>query len=109
MRVWDVPPQQLCRSHLLGEHREIHALWAVLTANKKGYVHHPETLRWKGRLMALYLRHEADVAEMARRGYCHATPLDVRLATGAAQQDVYVDPPDEQVRILRRKGCDCHV
>jgi len=38
-------PDKLCRNHLLGEHREIHAIWAVITEKKKGYSMHPETIR----------------------------------------------------------------
>lgn len=107
MRVWDLPPRLLCRQHLLGEHLELHAIWAVLTKGRKGYSRHPETLRWKGKLKALYLRHELQVAEMERRGYKHASPLDRRLATGAAVQRAYVDRPAAQRRILREKGCAC--
>ncbi len=109
MRIWDLPPERLCRAHLLGEHRELHAVWAVLTSDKRGYRRHPETLRWEGRLAALYVRHGALVDEMAARGYRHASPLDGRLATGATVQDRYVDTPDEQSAILRAKGCGCDV
>jgi Pyrimidine dimer DNA glycosylase len=70
---------------------------------------HPETLRWEGRLAALYARHAALAAEMASRGYTHSSPLDARLATGGAVQDRYVDPPEAQLKILRAKGCDCAV
>ena len=109
MRIWDLPPERLCRPHLLGEHRELHAIWNVLTTDKTGYRRHPETLRWEGRLAALYRRHAALVSEMRARGYRHASPLDERLATGDAEQDVYVDPPEEQVELLRAKGCACDV
>lgn len=109
MRIWDVPPEILCRQHLLGEHRELHALWTILTNDRRGYARHPETLRWRGKLAALYARHEALVAEMARRGYRHASPLDSHLATGASVQTEYVDSPEEQMRILRGKGCACAV
>jgi hypothetical protein len=57
MRIWDIPVEKLCRNHLLGEHRELHAMWVVITQNKKGYSKHPETIRWIGKLRALYLRH----------------------------------------------------
>ncbi|MDD5438874.1 MAG: pyrimidine dimer DNA glycosylase/endonuclease V [Candidatus Omnitrophica bacterium] len=107
MRVWDIPPDRLCRNHLLGEHRELHAIWSVLTNNKKGYSHHPEVLRWRGRLRALYRRHASLVREMQRRTYHHQSPLDARRASGARTQTVYVDPPDEQLKILKRKGCGC--
>ena len=107
MRIWDVSPSMLCRQHLLGEHRELHALWVVLTQGKKGYSRHPETLRWKGKLNALYLRHEALLAEMTNRGYRHLSPLDLSLATGKNRQDEFLDSPQEQRQILRDKPCDC--
>ena len=37
MRIWDLPPALLCRQHLLGEHRELHGLWIVLTQRRAGY------------------------------------------------------------------------
>lgn len=107
MRIWDVDPRELCRSHLLGEHRELHAVWSVLTRDRKGYRRHPETLRWEGKLAALFLRHEALVEEMRRRGYDHASPLDPALATGSDLQDELVDPVAEQRRMLAEKECDC--
>jgi hypothetical protein len=109
MRIWDLRPKLLCRQHLLGEHRELHAIWTVLTRERKGYSRHPETLRWKGRLRALYRRHEALVLEMTRRGYQHHSPLDPRRASGSARQTVYVDPPARQRAILKKKGCACEV
>ncbi len=109
MRVWDIPPRKLCRQHLLGEHRELHAMWTVITENKKGYSKHPETLRWKGKLNAMYLRHEELVIEMHSRGYNHHSPLDKRKATGKSKQDVFVDTPSRQIEILKEKKCDCQV
>jgi len=108
MRIWDIPPRRLCRAHLLGEHRELHAIWSVLTQGKRGYSHHPETLRWKGKLRALYKRHDAQVVEMARRNYQHRSPLDNRLATGRDKQDQWIDSPRRQRELLRVKGCDCY-
>jgi hypothetical protein len=107
MRIWDVAPQLLCRQHLLGEHRELHAIWTVLVDDRAGYRRHPETLRWEGRLAALYARHEALVAEMTARGYRHASPLDRRHARGESVQAVFVDSPAAQRRILRAKPCPC--
>jgi hypothetical protein len=109
MRIWDLPPDRLCRQHLLGEHRELHALWTILSTGKAGYANHPETRRWRGKLAALFTRHEALVAEMEHRGYRHGSPLDPHLATGCAIQTEYVDQPDVQRKILRAKGCDCAV
>jgi Pyrimidine dimer DNA glycosylase len=44
MRIWDLDPPSLCDRHLLGEHRELHAVWSVLTAGKRGHRDHPETV-----------------------------------------------------------------
>ena len=109
MRIWDLEPERLCRQHLLGEHRELHALLVILTRDKKGFARHPETVRWRGKLAAMYQRHDALVAEMGRRGYRHQTPLPAAEATGLAEQREYKDSPAEQVRILRAKGCGCRV
>lgn len=109
MRIWDLDPALLCRAHLLGEHRELHAIWTVLTTNKKGYSKHPETLRWRGKLKALYARHDRLVEEMERRGYNHKTPLDKKLATGNSTQEAFVHTPTEQREIIRKKDCACRV
>ena len=109
MRIWDIPPGKLCRKHLLAEHSELHALWSILTKNKKGFSRHPETLRWKGKLKALYLRHQELVKEMEKRGYGHRSPLDIRLAKGKSKQDEYIDSPGKQLEILRKKRCGCRV
>jgi len=109
MRIWDIPPKKLCKNHLLGEHRELHAMWTVITENKKGYSMHPETLRWKGKLKAMYSRHEELVKEMSSRGYSHKSPLDKRKATGRSIQNDFVDIPSRQIQILKNKGCTCKV
>ena len=109
MRIWDISPKKLCRAHLLGEHRELHAIWSVIVNGKKGYARHPETLRWRGKLKALYGRHETLVSEMTARGYRHRSPLSKRQATGSATQMIYVDRPRKQIVILRNKRCQCDV
>jgi len=109
MRIWDIDPSKLCRQHLLAEHRELHAIWSILINRKKGYSKHPETLRWKGKLLALYKRHEKLVKEMKKRGYNHNSPLDYRLAKGGRIQKKYVDSYKDQIRILKKKRCGCRV
>ena len=74
-----------------------------------GIRRHPEVRRWDGRLAALYARHEAVVAEMARRGYGHRSPLDRRLATGADRQDEQLASTAEQLELLAAKSCGCPV
>ena len=109
MRIWDIPLESLCRRHLLGEHRELHAIWSIITNNKKGYSKHPETIRWKGKLKALYLRHGTQVLEMKKRGYNHNSPLDKRLATGKSIQDELIDSIEKQKVLLKNKKCDCKI
>lgn len=109
MRIWDIPVEKLCRNHLLGEHRELHAMWVVITQNKKGYSKHPETIRWIGKLKAMYMRHDEQVKEMERRGYNHQSQLDIKNATGKSKQDVFVDIPSIQIQILKQKACQCKV
>lgn len=109
MRIWDLPPRILCRQHLLGEHRELHGLWNILTLGKRGYSMHPETVRWVGKLAALYARHEALVKEMELRGYVHRSPLDRKLANGRRIQTQFLITAREQRKLLREKGCDCKV
>lgn len=109
MRVWDIDPKQLCRKHLLAEHRELHGLWNILTKHegKGGYSRHPETLRWVGKQKALYYRHETLVKEFLRRHYQHHTPLDIRFAIGSGSQQVFINTIEEQKQLLKQKPCDC--
>lgn len=107
MRIWDLPPCCLCRQHLLAEHQELHCIWNVITLGKKGYSRHPETLRWVGKLGALYIRHVLLVDEMTRRGYNHKSPLDESLAVGETTQTIFLETPERQIELLTQKGCDC--
>ncbi len=109
MRIWDIEPKKLCRNHLLGEHRELHAIWSILTCGKKGYCHHPETLRWKGKLKALFLRHQKLILEMQKRGYRHKSDLPANLAKGISRQNKYVDSLRRQALILKSKHCACMI
>lgn len=110
MRIWDLPVGCLCRNHLLAEHRELHAIWRIILDGKRGYSHHPEVLRWRGKLVALSARHDEQVREMEVRGYRHLSSLDFLEVPGperGAIQDTLVEPVAEQVRRLRAKGCAC--
>lgn len=109
MRIWDIPPDKLCRNHLLGEHSELHAIWSILTKGKKGFAHHPETLRWRGKLKALYLTHEKIVQEMKKRGFNHKSPLNSDLVIGKSVQKDVIDSIEDQIGLLKSKKCKCEV
>jgi uncharacterized protein with PIN domain len=63
----------MCRSHLLGEHAEVHMFVGALCRRQsvEGYLK-------KGLLEvhSLFTRHEELVEEMKRRGYRHRSDLD---------------------------------
>ncbi|MCM8784471.1 MAG: pyrimidine dimer DNA glycosylase/endonuclease V [Candidatus Omnitrophica bacterium] len=109
MRIWDIHPKFLCSKHLLGEHRELHAIWSILTQNKKGYSKHPETLRWKGKLKALFLRHRLLVEEMEKRNFRHKSRLGLCFVQGKKTQNTFLDSIARQRLILRNKKCGCKV
>ncbi len=104
MRVWDIQPGYLNRQSLLGEHREIHALVSIIENDKRGFAHHPETLRWKPHLGTLKLRHDQTVTEMVLRGYRHHSPVG-QPALGP-WPEVYLDAPGAQFAILRHRYRD---
>lgn len=77
MRIWyGVEPGQLCQWHLLGEHRECHAMLGLVKRQMdqviKGHVSsgqfHPRDV-WQ--------RHLELVMEMERRGFAHRSPLEI--------------------------------
>jgi len=107
MRIWDIHPSKLCRKHLLGEHRELHAIYSILLNGKKGYSKHPETKRWEGKLRALYLRHGQLAIEMRKRNYKHNS--DLRFVNDIPFQNDYVHTIAEQIEILKNKKCECEV
>ena len=105
MRIWDLHPGYLNRQSLLGEHRELHGLVNIVTQGKKGYVKHPETLRWVGLGWALKQRHALLAAEMALRGYEDKSPVRTRSSKGE-WPSTFIDSPLEQIHILREKYRD---
>ena len=111
MRIWDINVKYLCQKHLVAEHRELHGLWNILTIHneKGGYSRHPETLRWKGKLKALYNRHEELVKEMKRREYNHYSPLNKKFIWGSELQEIYINTIQEQREILKNKPCACFI
>ena len=109
MRIWDINPKYLCNKHLVAEHSELHAVWNILTKSKSksGYANHPETKRWQGKLRALFNRHEVLVKELINHSYTHRSPLFKKLAKGKMKQNIFIDTPLKQKKILKEKPCEC--
>ena len=73
MRMWMLPPEGMCRKHLLGEHVELHMLLGSMRRGKTidGFL--------SGGLVdpqLVFARHEELVAEMIRRRFKHTSPID---------------------------------
>ena len=102
MRVWDVAAGYLNRGSLLGEHREIHGIAAILSHGMRGYSRHPETLRWTRCEHGLLQRHLLLVAEMRLRGYRHESPMALHAAARCWPR-TFVTAPADQFGLLRTK------
>ena len=102
MRVWDLPAGYLNRQSLLGEHRELHGIYSIITQDKTGYANHPETRRWVRTLSGLAMRHRQLAAEMLLRGYVDRTPIRVTLSR-VKWPGVFVTEPSAQITLLRTK------
>ena len=102
MRIWDVHPGYLDRQRLLGEHRELHGVAAILARGLKGYAAHPETKRWRDCGWALAQRHRLLAAEMAFRGYRDRSPVRLRRRPGRWPA-TYIDAPAAQFALLAAK------
>lgn len=73
MRMWMVDPTLMCAKHLLGEHGELHK--HLHNWRKR----HRVDGRIEGNAMeplSYKARHDELAAEMLRRGFNHASPLD---------------------------------
>jgi hypothetical protein len=109
MRIWDIPVNLLCDRHLLGEHRELHAIHTFLTTGTGGsYKKHPEVLRWKGKLPALYKRHDEQMQELRNRNFLHNSLLPFPSSGEHIQTDC-VDTIVDQIDNIAKKGCKCDV
>jgi len=105
MRVWMVPPQILCRKHLLGEHVETHMFKGAMRKHiaLDGYLENNLL-----EIPQLANRHALLVEEMQRRGYRHASPLPAGEVEAlgnsypASQRQVKVDAEASRADLLSR-------
>jgi len=74
MRMWMVPPEQMCRQHMIGEHSEIHMFVGHIRKGRsvKGYLDNNLL-----EPLSLTDRHEELVLEMRRKGYRHYSSLSL--------------------------------
>lgn len=72
LRMWMVNPKWMCHRHLLGEHRELHAIMGCLRIENgvQGYIDNNLI-----EITNIIPRHEVIVKEMKVRGYKHRSPI----------------------------------
>lgn len=99
MRQWNIPPELLCRKHLLGEHVENHMFIGCIKkgTSLKGYID-------KGLVEVhnIKKRHDELVNEMIKRGYNHKTDLKEFICKDSG----YVDS-EQNIKELYRRCPEC--
>ena len=109
MRIWDIDVKLLCNKHLIAQHYEIHCIYNIVTKKRKGFSNHPEVNKWRGHLGQLVQIHQCTVEEMIHRNYNHKSPLSFPQGYYMFQYVAPWQPIDEQIKILRLKGCGCKI
>lgn len=112
MRIWHeqlIP--KLCQKHLCAVWREGLGCYKIITEDKKGYRNHPATKEFIGASFALWNRLETIRNEMILRGY---KPKEMPMIPPADCMDsLKVIVPwqtlEEQIEVLKSKGCKCNV
>ena len=102
IRMWLIEPKTLCKSHILGEHRETHTLAGAILKGRsiKGYLEKKQVEPRK-----LVSRHDELAKEMLARGSKHNSPLELNTAFfqfEAVEIDVKANLQDLHKRC---KGC----
>jgi len=99
MRMWMVEPAIMCRQHLLGEHVELHMMAAHLQRGRRidkfvtNNCAQPRSIKARHRVLA---------AEMIRRGYHHASPLDQPPVAAHQHPEARVDATSALQDLLTR-------
>lgn len=104
MRMWQIPPNLMCRQHLLGEHVEMHMFAGSLVKgiSMKGYI--------ENGLLDLPLlkeRHDELVLEMDNRGYNHKSPLTHEYLKGHLFAHDIVPDFEHNVKDLAGRCSEC--
>lgn len=109
MRIWHeqlIP--KLCRQHLLAQWRESLGCYKAVMGETQGYINHPQTKAYWNAPNKLLHSLELTRAEMLKRGY---KPKEITQYPQVDNQDDYREwqTLEEQVKILKNKGCECKI
>ena len=104
MRMWNVPVEQMCRKHLMGEHVETHMFVGTMNQGKsiQGYVDNGLI-----EVDTLEQRHEELAKEIERRGYNHSSPLIVDALILEAYRGLGVVDSQNSLDELARRCEEC--
>lgn len=102
-RMWNVPPEVLCRQHLLGEHNELHQIVGSIRKHPHGEAI-VEGHAKKGQMDTSIIqeRHDSLVEEMSERGYNHDSPMDYDDELALGEVD-----PERSMEILSERCAEC--
>lgn len=99
MRIWDINPGYLSSELLLTEHRELHAIVAILASRRNAAAYDRETRHWSGHGWALKQRHRLLVEELTLRHYADITPVMTRSNKGVWPGG-FIEKPGDQFGLL---------
>lgn len=109
MRIWHeklIP--RLCQKHLCAVWREGLGCYKIITENKKGYINHPATKEFIECPNFLWLRLQKIRQEMLARGYNpKELPSSMPQVTDIFPREWQT--LDEQIQVLKSKGCKCNI
>ena len=89
--------------------REGLGMWKILTEDKKGYRNHPATKEFEDYTGNLWWRLYYIHKEMMKRGY---KPKDVPTCDSRYRYNKHLvewQTLEEQIEVLKAKGCKCRV
>lgn len=110
MRIWHqslIP--LLCRQHLLAVWRESLGAYKIITEDKKGYRNHPAVKEFENAPLSLHFRLFRIREEILNRGYNPKEMPPVYYIQIPEQPPIPWQTLDQQIEILKAKGCDCNV
>jgi hypothetical protein len=102
MRMWNIDPSTMCRSHLLGEHLEMHMFIGSINTGKSisGFIKNglvnPKEIK---------TRHDSLALEMLKRGYSHNSPIEFNCEN---LPDGYVDV-EKNKQLLHSRCYTCFI
>ena len=105
MRIWhEKLISNLCQKHLCAMWREGLGCFKILTENKNGYRTHPAVIEFEDNQLELKNRLYLVRKEMLSRGYNPKDLPDAQMKFGVVKEWQTLE---QQVEILKAKGCKC--